>query len=111
MARNRSNDPFYQIYRNNTDYEGPRGGQHTRPGFMEHRDVLEMYEYDLDLDERQRLQMWADYTRYMVGKPGEAPYRRNDQQNPFFQRWGINPDTFDWHGWREAMGYPEGGRR
>lgn len=107
----RNEDPFYRIYRDNTDYEGPRGGQHSRPGYLEHRDVTEMYEEDLDLDPQERLQFWADYTRYMVGPKNGTQYQRNAQDNPFFQRWGINPDTFDWHGWREAMGYPQGGRR
>jgi hypothetical protein len=78
-------------------------------GYLEHRDLLEQYEYGLDLDEQDKRQFWADYNLYMVSH--RTDYRRNADDNPFWRTWGIDPDEFDWHGWREAMGYPHGGRR
>jgi hypothetical protein len=60
-----------------------------------------------NLDEEDKRDMWDDYLRYVVGKRGDrASYRRNDIRNPFWQKWGIDPEQdFDWAAWREAMGY------
>lgn len=98
-------DPFYQIYRDvNTKDDGS-----LQPGFLEHRDISEYYERGLDLDPLEKRQFWADYNLYMVSD--RTGYRRNSVDNPFWERWNIDPNNFDWHSWREAMGYPHGGRR
>jgi hypothetical protein len=69
-----------------------------------------MYEYGLDLDNRDRRQFWAEYLHYMVSD--RSGVKRNDtESNPFWHRWGLNPDTFGWTEWREAMGYEHGSRR
>jgi hypothetical protein len=100
-----SNDPYYQIY-HQTAFKNNR----IRPGFLEHRNISETYEYDLDLDERERREFFADYLHFMVSDRYHG--RRNDPQNPFFQKYGIDPEQdFDWHAWRLAMGYPEGNRK
>lgn len=98
--RNRfSDDPYYQIY-----HQTAWKGDHIRPGFLEHRATVEMYESALDLDERDRRQFWAEYLHYMVSD--RSGVKRNDtESNPFWNNWGINPDAFDWQAWREAMGY------
>ena len=108
--RNRfGDDPYYQIYRDiNTKEDGS-----LAPGFMQHRDISEYYEQGLDLDPMERRQFWADYNLYMVSD--RTGVRRNSVvDNPFWEKWNIDPtgdDGFDWHSWREAMGYPHGGRR
>lgn len=107
-----SDDPYYQIWHDVTVTDPWRSerGHPPATGFYEHRELIDMYAYDLDLDERQKRQFWADYNLYMVSH--RTNYRRNSSDNPFWRTWGINPDRdFDWHAWREAMGYPHGGRR
>ena len=100
-----SDDPYYEIY-NQTAWKENQ----IRPGFLEHREISEMYEEDLDMDSRERRQFFADYLHFMVSDRYNG--RRNDDQNPFFQKYGIDPERdFDWHAWREAMGYPHGNRR
>lgn len=63
----------------------------------------------LNVDEDTKIEYWEAYVRYMVNTQGS--YRLNDIRNPFWQITHMHPDNFDWHGWREAMGYPEGARR
>lgn len=106
--RRDSGDFFYrdiweQVSRNDPNRDRPL------TGYQEHRDLLEQYEWALDLDEREKRQFWADYNLYMVSHRTE--YRRHSDDNPFWSTWNIDPSEFDWHGWREAMGYPHGGRR
>lgn len=105
--RNRDGDYYWQIW-TEVSREDPN---RDRPltGYLEHRELLEPYESGLELDEREKRQFWADYNLYMVSH--RTDYKRNDDDNPFWRTWGIDPDQFDWHGWREAMGYPHGGRR
>jgi len=62
------------------------------------------------MSERERRQFWAEYSHYMVSNRFKG-MRNDPDSNPFWRKWGINPDTFNWYGWREAMGYPHGGRR
>lgn len=107
-----SDDPYYQIWHDVTVTDPWRQQPGHRPatGFYEHRELVDMYAYDLDLDERQKRQFWADYNLYLVSH--RTNYRRNSSDNPFWRTWSINPDRdFDWHGWREAMGYEHGNRR
>jgi hypothetical protein len=61
----------------------------------------------LDLDADDKREMWDDYLEHLVGRKGShMAYRRNDLRNPFWQKWGIDPEEdFDWQAWREAMGY------
>jgi hypothetical protein len=99
-----SDDPYYGIYHQTAWKE-----DQIRPGYLEHRDIANMYEQALDLDRDERLQFWRDYNNYLVSDRNH--YRRSDPGNPFWDKWGIDPDVFDWHSWREAMGYPHGGRR
>jgi hypothetical protein len=103
----RDRDPYWQIWdevsRNDPNYDG------NRTGYLEHRDLLREFEFGLDLDEQEKRQFWADYNLYMVSH--RTDYRRSDPENPFWGNWNISPDDFDWHGWREAMGYPHGNRR
>jgi hypothetical protein len=64
-------------------------------------------EYNLDEEDKQEI--WRDYVHYLVSS--KSHYLRNDIHNPFWAKWGVDPDYFDWHAWREAMGYPHGVRR
>jgi hypothetical protein len=102
--RARERDPYLATW------DGRTGG--TRGNFLGHRDFardLTSY-YDIPADEAE--DFWDDYLRYMVGRRGERmPYRRDDIRNPFWQNWDINPDSFNWHEWREEMGYSHGARR
>jgi len=101
--RARERDPYLRIW---DDYNL------NRTGYLHHKELIEdmAAQYDLDRDDEE--EMWDDYLRWIVGKRGEhQQYRRNDLQNPFWQKWGIDPEEqFDWHDWREAMGYPHGNR-
>lgn len=101
-----SDDPYYQIY-NQTAWKN----NEIRPGFIEHREISEVYEYDLDMDERERRQFFADYLHFMVSDRSHVK-RNEPQSNPFWHKYGIDPEhDFDWHAWRQAMGYSEGNRR
>jgi hypothetical protein len=79
-----------------------RRNAHRSTGYLQHKDILDdmALEYDLDADEK--LELWQDYTHYMVSR--DSHYRRNDVRNLFWQNWGIDPRSFDWQAWREAMG-------
>ena len=84
-----------------------------RTGFMQHKDIVEDMAATYNLDRDEELEMWNDYLTHIVGKRGvRAPYRRNDIRNPFWQKWGIDPEEdFDWSAWREAFGdSPKAGR-
>jgi hypothetical protein len=102
-----ADDPYYQawdeIVRRDPNREGPARG------YLEHRDVVDAYAADMDLDAQEKLQFWADYNLNMVSR--RTGFRRNSDDNPFWRDWHINPDNFDWWGWREAMGYPHGRRK
>lgn len=98
-------DPWYQIY-HQTAYKEDR----IRPGYLEQREIVEMYTSALDLDAREAREFWADYLHYMVSDRSHV-IRNDRESNPFWDEWGIDPDQFDWHGWREAMGYGHGARR
>lgn len=77
-----------------------------RTGYLDHRDIIDNMALEYDLDAEDKLELWDDYLEYIVGRRGERmSYRRNDVRNPFWQKWGIDPDGFDWDAWREAMGY------
>jgi hypothetical protein len=73
-----------------------------RTGYLNHRDIVNDIAEELDLDEDEKQELWRDYTHYMVA--GKGPYLRKDERNPFWLKWGIDPDRFDWQGWRDAMG-------
>jgi hypothetical protein len=103
----RDRDPYWQIW-DSVTLDDPNVN-FRRTGFLEHRDLLEPYESALDLDEQDKRQFWADYNLYMVSHRTE--YKRADPENPFWSNWNISPDDWDWHGWRESMGYPHGNRR
>ena len=107
--RNRfDDDPYYSIYRQmNTN---PDTGN-LRPGFLQHREISQEYEVNMDMDRRERMQFWADYNHYLIQR--HTSFKRNDpEHNPFWTKYNINPDrNFDWRAWREAMGYPHGNRR
>lgn len=70
--------------------------------YLAHRDFFDSFADAYDLTEEEKLEMWRDYNHYMVA--GKGPYLRKDDRNPFWGKWGINPDRWDWAGWREAMG-------
>jgi hypothetical protein len=97
--RARERDPYLRSWDANT-----RG---TRGNYFDHRTIIDTLAYSADLPEDERRELWQDYMRYMVGRKGERmSFRRNDPiRNPFWDKWGINPDNFDWQAWREAMGY------
>lgn len=78
----------------------------TRPtGYLQHRDIIDDMALEYNLDEQDKQELWEDYLHYMVGRRGvRQEYRRNDIRNPFWQNWGIDPDSFDWSAWREAIG-------
>lgn len=104
-----SDDPYYQIWQDvtvNDPWRRQRGNPPAR-GFLQHKDFIDMLAYDLDLDEREKRQFWADYNLYMVSH--RTRMKRNDPDtNPFWRTWGIdpmNPQAFNWEAWREAMGY------
>lgn len=107
MPPRRDSDPYYQIWDEVTRKDPNR----TRPitGYLEHRDLIEQYAFALDLDEREKREFWADYNLYMVSH--RTSYARNSEDNPFWRNWNMTPDDFNWHEWREAMGYPHGNRR
>jgi hypothetical protein len=85
----------------------------NRVGYMQHREMIDDMALTYDLDAEEKYEFWQDYLRWIVGKKGvRMQYRRSDLRNPFWQKWGIDPEEdFDWHDWREAMGYPHGNRR
>jgi hypothetical protein len=82
-------------------------GRHlNRTGYLNHKDLIDDMALTYNLDESEKRELWNDYMKYIVGRKDErASYRRNDIHNPFWQKWGIDPDSFDWDAWREAMGY------
>lgn len=83
-----------------------------RTGYLNHKDIIDDMAFEYDLDEDDKQELWEDYLRNMVGRRGiRAQYKYHDINNPFWQKWNIDPDSFDWHAWREAMGYPHGRRR
>jgi len=101
--RRRAPDPYLDDW---------RGLTRERTGYLNHKDIIDdmAFEYNLPEDEKQEL--WHDYLTYLVGRRGtRAQYRYRDPNNPFWTKWNIDPDSFDWHAWREAMGYPHGRRR
>ena len=100
----RADTPEARVWRQNT---GKRPG--TR-AYQHHREVMTSIPYFSDMDEDEQIDFWDSYTRYMVDVK-DAPYRINSLDNPFWSEVGIHPDDFDWHEWREAMGYPHGARR
>jgi hypothetical protein len=51
----------------------------------------------------ERYELWQDYLDSMV----EGAFN----QDRFFNLVGIDRGDFDWHAWREAMGYPHGNRK
>lgn len=99
-----NDDPWYVIY-NQTAWKGDQ----IRPGYMEHRDIAEVFSQGLDLDRDETLRFWRDYNNYLVSDRYHG--KRSDPNNPFWQKWNIDPEAFNWRRWREAMGYPHGGRR
>lgn len=96
--RARERDPYLRTW----DEAGLR-----RTGFQHHRDLVTDMAATYNLDEEEALEMWDDYLEDIVGRRGERmTYRRNDIRNPFWQKWGIDPEEdFDWSDWRDAMGY------
>jgi hypothetical protein len=104
----RDRDPYWQIW-DQVTLDDPNV-DFRRTGFLEHRDFLETYESAMNLDESDKRQLWADYNLYMVSH--RTSFKRNDPDNPFWEKWHLDPDEdWDWHGWREAMGYPHGNRK
>jgi hypothetical protein len=59
--------------------------------------------YNVPVDEQR--EFWQDYNRWLVHS---GRYRFNDIRNPFWQKWGIHPDNFDWDEWRKYMDTPRG---
>lgn len=99
--RRRRSDPFREIFTQiNTTRERQRG-------YLQHREIAEYYEREGDLDSRERREFWADYTFYMTSGKFRGGRYNDPERNPFWSKWGINPDDFDWADWREAMGYDE----
>jgi len=84
-----------------------------RGNYLGHKDLIDDLAASHNLDYEEQYELWQDYLRWIVGKKGaHAPYKRSDLHNPFWQKWGIDPEEdFNWHDWREAMGYPHGNRR
>lgn len=54
-------------------------------------------------DPQEQLELWRSYVRNIVA--GEGQFRRNDNQNMFWRDSGIDPQSWRWQDWREAMGY------
>jgi hypothetical protein len=54
----------------------------------------------------EQLEVWREFIKF--NQRGDI--RRKDPRHPFWQTTGIHPDNFDWHGWREMMGYSHGAR-
>ena len=77
--------------------------------YQDQRDFMRDIFYTYDISGDRQTEMWRDYVKWMV-KPGQK-FRRNDPRGPFWRKYGITPSSWDWHAWREAMGYPHGNRR
>jgi hypothetical protein len=99
-ARRRPYDPWHAAWQRNV-----RG----RAGYLDSRDFMQEIFYTYDISGDRQLEMWRDYVKWMV-KPNQ-PYRRNDPAGPFWRKYGIDPDSWDWYAWRESMGYEHGNRR
>jgi len=100
-------DPWRTEWREQLGRRGrlPSG---RRPSYLDNKDFVQDMASDLDLDADETMDFWQDYIKYMVR--GKSRYLRRDIRNPFWQRWNIHPDTFDWWEWREAMGYRQPGQ-
>lgn len=82
-----------------------RGNTSGHTGYLTHKDIIDDLALEYNLDEEDKQELWDDYTQAMVGRRGtRLPYRYNDVNNPFWNKWGIDPDNFDWQRWRETMG-------
>jgi hypothetical protein len=94
-------DPYRQIWEDETGTESSDTHEH----FTDHRETfLSIPGIMTETDPAERLDLWADYVRYMVVGVGDG--RRDDVvANPFWGRVGISPRRFDWQDWRAAMGY------
>ncbi len=57
----------------------------------------------IESDPDEQLMLWESYVRYI--NKGEGRFRRQSPQNMFWQDSGIDPTSWDWRRWREAMGY------
>lgn len=94
-------DPFAQVYVEETL---------RRPGTQEYQRqvsfIRDLYGFERE-DRETQLEIWREYLKF--NKSGGP--RRNDPSHPFWRYTGIDPRDFDWHGWREAMGYRHGGRK
>ena len=97
----RQTDPYIFWW----DYELKR----SRTGYFNHKDIIDDLALEYNLSEEDKQELWRDYLHYMVSK--NSHFKRNDIRNPFWQKWGIDPDNFDWHAWRDAMGYEHGARK
>jgi hypothetical protein len=62
---------------------------------MIHTEILVSLATEEDLE--TQLDMWTDYIQAFIN--GEIRF------DTFFAEWGIDPVTFSWGLWREAMGY------
>lgn len=104
----RDNDPYWQTWEEVTLNDPTVNFRRT--GFLEHKDFVDDYARNMDLDEQEKRQFWADYNLYMVSR--RTGIKRNDEEaNPFWSRWHLVADRFNWRGWRDAMGYEHGNRR
>jgi hypothetical protein len=92
-------DPYRKAWRDNVVDDPLRV---RRPiGYQEHRDIVETWMINSRMDERESQEFWDDYSYYMVRK--HRDYRYNSDDNPFWRRWNIRPEDWDWDDWREIM--------
>jgi hypothetical protein len=54
-------------------------------------------------DPSERVMLWDSYVRNI--NKGEGRFRRQSTSNLFWRDSGIDPESFRWQEWREAMGY------
>lgn len=93
----RERDPFKQIW----DAEKPG----RRGNYQRQREVFDAIPGMDDETPEDQEYLWRSYLSNMVF----GNRQRNDPGNPFWDDIGMHPRDWDWHGWREAMGYK--GRR
>jgi hypothetical protein len=91
--------------------QGP-GGRDFRRVWRDHRGkgsyqknlaVFHRMVDPIEPDQGEQLELWESYVRYI--NKGEGRFRRQSSQNMFWQDSGIDPTSWDWRRWREAMGY------
>lgn len=71
--------------------------------YRKNLDVFHRLVDPVEDDPAERQELWKSYIRNI--NRGEGQYRRQDNQNLFWRDSGIDPRSFNWQRWREAMGY------